>query len=195
MVNLYQVLDVAMGSTPDEIRTNFRRKARQYHPDKNPNNTFALEEFKKISHAYEILSDEDKRHAYDLELKNYYASISQASNAYNNGNDFWSNLGMNVVNVASNMAQTWASGVASEVMGEQSYRRTHQTSIEFAEDLDYDFQRHRDGSVTFKIKFTPDDQESILAMATRTPLDEITNDIGTEVSFQLMQFFRRKWRG
>jgi molecular chaperone DnaJ len=61
----YAILGVDRDSKPEEIKKAFRRLARKYHPDVNPNNKAAEEKFKGISEAYEILSDEKKRKIYD----------------------------------------------------------------------------------------------------------------------------------
>lgn len=61
----YAILGVDRDAKPEEIRKAFRRLARKYHPDVNPNNKYAEEKFKGISEAYEILSDEKKRKIYD----------------------------------------------------------------------------------------------------------------------------------
>jgi molecular chaperone DnaJ len=60
----YEVLGVTKGATPEEIKKAFRRLARQYHPDVNKE-ADAEARFKEINEAYEILSDQDKRAAYD----------------------------------------------------------------------------------------------------------------------------------
>ena len=60
----YEVLGVNRDSTPDEIKRAFRRLARQYHPDVNKD-AEAESRFKEINEAYEILSDQEKRAAYD----------------------------------------------------------------------------------------------------------------------------------
>ncbi len=62
----YQILGVARDATGEEIKKVYRRLARQYHPDVNPNDKEAEEKFKDISEAYEVLSDETKRSQYDL---------------------------------------------------------------------------------------------------------------------------------
>ncbi|MCI4318029.1 MAG: molecular chaperone DnaJ [Thermoplasmata archaeon] len=62
----YEVLGVSRSATPDEIRTAYRKLARQHHPDMNKDNPKAAEEkFKEISEAYEVLADKEKRGRYD----------------------------------------------------------------------------------------------------------------------------------
>ncbi len=61
----YEVLEIAKNATADEIKKAYRKKAIQYHPDKNPDNKEAEEKFKEAAEAYEILSDENKRSRYD----------------------------------------------------------------------------------------------------------------------------------
>lgn len=60
----YQVLEVERSASAEEIRRAYRRQARQYHPDLNPS-AEAEERFKEINEAYEVLSDDDRRAAYD----------------------------------------------------------------------------------------------------------------------------------
>lgn len=61
----YAILGVSKTATPEEIKQAFRKLARKYHPDVNPNNKQAEARFKEVSEAYEVVSDVDKRKKYD----------------------------------------------------------------------------------------------------------------------------------
>jgi molecular chaperone DnaJ len=63
--DFYQVLGVSDSASQDEIKKAYRRLAKQYHPDANPNNASAAERFKEISEAHSVLSDAEKRKQYD----------------------------------------------------------------------------------------------------------------------------------
>jgi molecular chaperone DnaJ len=61
----YEVLQVSRSATADEIKRSYRKLAVKFHPDKNPDDPHAEENFKEIGEAYDVLIDADKRSAYD----------------------------------------------------------------------------------------------------------------------------------
>ena len=61
----YEVLGIEKGAEPDAIKKAYRQLARTFHPDVNPGDSSAEEKFKEVAEAYEVLSDDQKRSAYD----------------------------------------------------------------------------------------------------------------------------------
>ena len=61
----YEVLGVSKGASEEEIKKAYKKLARKYHPDLNPDNKEAEEKFKEVNEAYEILSDSNKKARYD----------------------------------------------------------------------------------------------------------------------------------
>lgn len=61
----YKILGVDRNATLDDIKKAYRKQAKKYHPDANPNNPQAEARFKEVNEAYEVLSDEAKRQRYD----------------------------------------------------------------------------------------------------------------------------------
>jgi molecular chaperone DnaJ len=77
MRDYYEILEVAKTATAEEIKKAYRKKAIQYHPDKNPGNKEAEEHFKEAAEAYDVLSDPNKRARYD---QFGHAGVSGAGN-------------------------------------------------------------------------------------------------------------------
>ncbi len=63
--DFYEILGVSKSATADEIKKAYRKKAIEFHPDKNPGDKVSEEKFKEAAEAYEVLSDDQKRQRYD----------------------------------------------------------------------------------------------------------------------------------
>jgi molecular chaperone DnaJ len=65
MKDYYSILGIAEDAKPADIKKAYRKLAQKYHPDKNPENSQAIEQFKEINEANEVLADANKRRQYD----------------------------------------------------------------------------------------------------------------------------------
>lgn len=65
MSDYYETLNVPRDAAPERIKKSFRSLALKYHPDRNPNNPAAEEQFKRINEAYSVLGDPEKKARYD----------------------------------------------------------------------------------------------------------------------------------
>ncbi len=70
-IDYYKVLGIAKSAAESEIKSSYRKLARKYHPDLNPNNKEAEKKFKEINEANEVLSDPEKRKKYDKHGKDW----------------------------------------------------------------------------------------------------------------------------
>ena len=67
-MNYYEILGVPIDADENEIKSKYRKLAMKYYPDRNPDDKKAEEMFKKVSEAYEILGDKEKRKEYDKKI-------------------------------------------------------------------------------------------------------------------------------
>jgi molecular chaperone DnaJ len=93
--DFYEVLEVSKTASKEEIKKAYRKKAIQYHPDKNPGDKAAEEKFKEAAEAYEVLSDDNKKARYDQ--FGHAGMGSQSGGAYSDGgmtmDDIFSHFG------------------------------------------------------------------------------------------------------
>jgi molecular chaperone DnaJ len=85
-IDYYELLMVSRDASDQEIKTAYRKQAMQYHPDRNPNNPEAEEKFKACSEAYSVLSDADKRAAYDRYGHAAFSNGGGGGNPFQGGN-------------------------------------------------------------------------------------------------------------
>ena len=83
--DLYEVLGISKSASQDDIKRSYRKLAMKYHPDKNAGNKDAENKFKEVKEAYEILSDVQKRDAYD---KFGHAGVGQGPGGGQGTGDF-----------------------------------------------------------------------------------------------------------
>lgn len=99
-IDYYKVLGISKTASADEIKKAYRKLARQYHPDVNPNNADAHKKFQQINEANEVLSDPDKRKKYDKYGKDWQhgeahekARQQQYSQGFGSGQGFSGDFG------------------------------------------------------------------------------------------------------
>lgn len=88
----YEVLGVSRNATAEEIKKAYRKLAVKYHPDKNPGDHTAEDKFKELGEAYEALSDEDKRAAYDRYGHAAFANGGGRSGGFHDPMDVFSQI-------------------------------------------------------------------------------------------------------
>lgn len=97
--DLYKILGISKGASQEEIRRSYRKLAREYHPDANRDDPNAEERFKEIQHAYEVLSNPEKRREYDEGPRTFFgggtgqASPGAGTGTFSDFSDLFGNFG------------------------------------------------------------------------------------------------------
>lgn len=99
-INYYDILGVSKDASQEDIKKAFKKLARKYHPDLNPNDPEAKQHFQEINEANEVLSDPEKRKKYDQYGENWkhadefeQQQQNQANNGFNGRYSYWSGNG------------------------------------------------------------------------------------------------------
>src|SRR5476651_1252831 len=71
LIDYYQILDIPKNASEKDIKNAYRKLARKYHPDLNPNDAEANKKFQQLNEANEVLSDPEKRKKYDQYVENW----------------------------------------------------------------------------------------------------------------------------
>lgn len=100
----YEILGIARGASEDEIKKAYRKMAIKYHPDKNPGDKKAEDNFKEAAEAYEVLSTPDKRQRYDQ-----YGHAANASSASGGGGGHYGG-GMDMNDIFSQFGDIFGGG-------------------------------------------------------------------------------------
>jgi len=206
MRDYYRDMDLATNATADEIKGQFKRLAKQFHPDKN-NSPYAEQRFKEITDAYSVLSDTDKRQQYDYQRQMFYNNSNNANNAtyqqpHNSQNqqhsrkqgfdDFFNSpLWGAVKGFAGNVAQDFVQGLDREIQEE------YDDVDPFVERVTKITTRQNDsGSITVTCTITREHLKEITALASRgLDIEDFSADVGVLFASALSQAIMSKWRG
>lgn len=120
--NYYETLGVSKTSTDKEIKQAFRRLAKKYHPDANPDNPQAEAQFKEINEAYETLSDKEKRAQYDQVGSAYQQQFGGAG-----GPRYYTNVDVDE-SAFADILESMFGGFGRGGRGQQAY--TRQAAVE-----------------------------------------------------------------
>ncbi len=108
----YDLLGVSKSASADEIKKAFRKQAKKYHPDANPDNPSAETKFKEVNEAYEVLSDKEKRQQYDM-----FGSVG-ANGGFGGGNQgYYQQSNMNGADLEDIIGSIFGGGFRSSTGG------------------------------------------------------------------------------
>lgn len=134
----YEVLSVTREANGDEVKKSYRRLAVKYHPDKNPGDAKAEDQFKELGEAYEILSDPDKRAAYDRYGHAAFAQGGGAPGARGGVDPF--DVFREVFGGMGGGAEGAGGGIFEQFFGGGGGGRTDREGRQRGSDLRYDMQ-------------------------------------------------------
>lgn len=179
MRNLYRDMDLPNFATRDEIKAQYKRLAREYHPDRytgNPNT------FKRISEAYNVLSDMERKNSYDKELE---STTKQNHNSSNTSSDVWGFFTKKAMNVAENYVRN----VANEFIEE-----TEEYSPLVQETVDLSLKKTKTGTLSCSIKLSKDSLHKLLyACSQGENLEQYCLELGEMVASEMYDNIMKNW--
>jgi len=134
----YKVLGVGKGASDEEIKKAYRKLARKYHPDRNAGDKKAEERFKEISQAHDVLSDPDKRKAYDRGSSPLGNFANAASGAGFDPSSFSGGFGDILNNIFSGGGNAGAGGARGGVRSGSRQRPARGRDLETEVSLTFD---------------------------------------------------------
>ena len=198
MRDYYRDMDLATNATFDEIKGQYRRLAKQYHPDRNPNNPYAEQRFKEISEAYSVLSDSNKRMNYDMQRESFFnqSSHTQTRQRQQSGREVFDDFFNSPLWGAM---KGFAGGVAQDFvrnLDEEIHEEYHDVDP-FIERVAKIQSRHNSsGSVSVTVSISREHLREITSMASRgMDIEQFASDVGILFSASLVDVITEKWRG
>ena len=199
MTDFYQILNLTTDATDAEIKSSYRRMAKENHPDINQGNPYAEARFKTISEAYQTLSNKEKRRTYDAERQRFYNEqnaqrrMQEMHERYQQippkpslfDSPVWGRVKTFASDLAQSMVEDWQDELHQELQDVNPlvYQNTEIQSRENAASL----------SVTAKIPYQ--NLKMITQMSSMgMDLDDFTGDVGLLVAQELGKLIKQKWR-
>lgn len=140
--DLYKILNVSRTASHDEIRTAYRKLAKEYHPDRNPGNAAAEEKFKQVSAAFNVLGDPDKRRRYDAgEID---ASGRETGSFYGNGGGYGGQAGTDFGDLGDIFGDFFGRGTAG-TGGRTGHRGFNMRGMDYRYHLEVEFLEAANG--------------------------------------------------
>ena len=183
MVDFYQVLDVAKDASPEVIKQNYRRKSKEFHPDRNESG-WARQQFETVQQAYQTLIEPDSRRQYDESLNTFYG-IPESSSRSSNFLDQAMSMGMK-------LAEGWARNLADEVVEDYGIPLGPFGLDDFIEDLNIGMIEEAN-QIHFGVSFDEQDSHELLRLSQQIPVEKIAKKLGQEIAKEIESYFLQRW--
>ena len=141
MEDYYQILGISKTATIDKIKSQYRKLALIYHPDKNGSS--GIKKFKEISEAYEILSDPKKRKIYDKSVPKEEQKMPKKESAKHIWSRQLKTIGRELLRLLQNYSKSM--NERQSRVNHNRYRNNQSKSFDYNEQLDKNFDRLAEG--------------------------------------------------